>query len=748
MTDILRNQPPLHIKELQNPGTIFEVDDRRFIWNGELGDGEVNVTDYLTGQLHRVIDPSTGLRQVAQAQWIQDAISKGTFRVIVDANGSPVAEAQPPRAELDRDEMLAIDPYAEARQILLQKLHELRITRSDPNLSGHVERVWAEMLADRFGERPATETVRDWMIRTDPALPLLSELLSRSGRVERAKRLDPLVREIVKKRMDWYWDERGRQIKDAEAAGNSDIRALNGERRSQGMQPLKIPSREAYRREIRASECRENFERKYGKVAAERYWRASGAGASARYALAMVMMDDTVLDAVACIQTKNGRRFPAGRPYIVVAIDLHTRCIVGWVLSFKPPSVHTAVECLKRVGSEKMSLSAEWVSRYPVLRQIGGRPTEVLTDNGSNYNSAAFQDNLAESGITLSYAAIRSPKSKAVVERFFRTLNTWLLAKLPGSTLPPKVMRELGYDPAAKAVLLVEELEALIQEFINTYHVSMHTGIHEQPAAAWLRSIEARPRPVFNTRSLELMTYVTVQGRRLTVNGVRWKYLTYRIGDVDRLLKGNLASEPMRTRLDGTAACTVKIKVDPENVGHIWVWDASTSAYVELHSTQHDYAWGLTLDQHLQARQWAKRNAMDFNTEEERMEVLHALNEYIEEIIPNISVRERRALAKYTQGQIGTARSDLDDEDGIPVPILHADARHDGMGEIVEHDSAADEKMDWDVAPNRPANGVTADGGSHDADPRDFDPPNAIDPQTGFEVSPEDDDERFEDDYA
>jgi len=751
MTDILRHQPPLHIAELQKPGTIFAVDDKRLVWRGEFGDGELNIEDFDTGQLYRPIDPSTGIRQVAQSQWLQKAIADGTFRIIANADGSKPEEGKPPRMERDRDETLKADPYAEARQTLLRALHEEGFDRSHKELDAAVERIWKTKLAERFGEkRPAASTVCEWMTWTDPTLPSLSQLISDSGRVQRAKRLDPLVQEVVDRCRDWYWEDRGRQIKDAVARGGTGIIRLNVERHAQGFPPLKLPSREAYRRTIRASECRENYERKFGKVAAERYWRPSGLGASARYALELVMIDDTVLDVVACIQSRGGRRFPAGRPYLIVAIDLATRCVVGWVLSFKPPSVHTAFECLKRVGRDKTGLSADWLARYPVLSQIAGKPGSVLTDNGSNYTAGAFQDGLAEAGITLSYAAIRAPKAKAVVERFFRTLVTWLLAKLPGHTLDPKKLRQLGYDPATKAVLLVSELEMLIQEFINTYHISLHSGIGEQPAAAWLRSIEAHPRSVLDERKIEMMGYVTLHGRRLTTNGVRWRGLIYRMGDMKSLLDANVSQGAMKNRLPDVAACNVKIKIDPENVGHIWVWNPILNSYVELRSTQDDYAWGLTLDQHEQAKAWAKTATLAFNSEEERILALDALNEFIEQVIPDVSVRERRAIARTAQGPIGTPEPD--------VPILHADGRHDGLGEIVEHDDAAAEKLDGDVKPSRPAKGVTATGGSHDADSRDADKNDGtafdfgqapeFDPQTGLFVPPEDDDEKYEQEYS
>lgn len=740
MTDILSVQPPLAIAGLQKPGAIISVHGKRLIWKGEFGDGELNVEDFDTGQLYRPLNHETGVRQIATTQWLQNAMAEGAFEILTTHDGKPYQEERVPRPELDRSEILNIDPFAEARLTLLRELNNASISRSNPNLSSHIDRIWSATLQEKFGKRPATSTVREWMTWTDPILPALSQLVSHSGRVPRAKRLDPLVREVIDKRTNWYWDGNpGRQIKDAHAAGFVDILALNKEREAQGLEPLEQPSREAYRRAIRASECRENYERKFGKVAAERYWRASGSGKSSKHVLQLVYMDDTVLDAVACIRTRNGRRYPAGRPYLCAALDDHSRAILGFVLSFTPPTTYTAAECLKRVGREKVNLSPQLVARYPVLRQIAGKPEKLYVDNGKNYASAAFQDACAEAVVTLLFAPIATPEAKAKMERFFRTLKTWLLAKVAGYTASPQTLRELNFDPATKAVLLVEELEDLIQQFINTYHINIHSGINEQPAAAWLRSIEARPRSVLNERALSAMTYLTIHGRRLTPNGVRWQKQTYTGEEVNQLLDANTPREKMRSRLKSVASATVKIKIDPTNVGHIWVFNPETRAYVELRSTQPEYAWGLSLDEHQHVQAWVKKQNLAFNTEAERLTALHALNEYIDAKIPTLKVRDRRAIARTHSSPPQEARE---------VEIVHAEPRHDGFGEIIEHMTADSERLDWDLKPSRPKSGVVAEGGSHDADPRDDIDDCEFDPDTGLFMLPEDEDEAFEEDYA
>lgn len=116
---------------------------------------------------------------------------------------------------------------------------------------------------------------------------------------------------------------------------------------------------------------------------------------------------------------------------------------------------------------------------------IYGRFDEIIVDNGKEFAGVAMEHTLADLGTTLRLAPVASPQHKAIVERFFRTLNSLLVRKLPGAKLPIHAMRELGYDPQATAVLTVQEVEQLIWEALAVYHLDVHSGIGTPPALQW-----------------------------------------------------------------------------------------------------------------------------------------------------------------------------------------------------------------------------------------------------------------------
>lgn len=79
--------------------------------------------------------------------------------------------------------------------------------------------------------------------------------------------------------------------------------------------------------------------------------------------LQIVEVDHTVLDVhVVDPETLD----PIGRPVFTVAIDVFTRCVLGFVLLLMPPGALAAALCLQRVRFRKeewlkrMGLDAEW----------------------------------------------------------------------------------------------------------------------------------------------------------------------------------------------------------------------------------------------------------------------------------------------------------------------------------------------------------------------------------------------------
>lgn len=82
-------------------------------------------------------------------------------------------------------------------------------------------------------------------------------------------------------------------------------------------------------------------------------------------------------------------RQPVGRPYLTVAIDVFSRCLVGMVLTLEPPSAVSVGLCLthaccdKRPWLESHGIEANW--------PMSGKPRQLYVDNAAEFKSEALK---------------------------------------------------------------------------------------------------------------------------------------------------------------------------------------------------------------------------------------------------------------------------------------------------------------------------------------------------------------------
>lgn len=175
---------------------------------------------------------------------------------------------------------------------------------------------------------------------------------------------------------------------------------------------LTMPSRETVRRFVNRLDQYERDLRRHGAHYARRRHHAAGVGFVAREPLELCMADGKVMDIILIEPPRDdGEPQQAlGRPYLTVIIDVRTRCVPAAYVSFAPFS-----------GATLLKTMATAVVATP------GKPRGVmrrlLVDNGSDYRDAGFARFCANLDIQLEPCPPRMPNGKAIVERFFRTMD-------------------------------------------------------------------------------------------------------------------------------------------------------------------------------------------------------------------------------------------------------------------------------------------------------------------------------------
>ncbi len=103
-------------------------------------------------------------------------------------------------------------------------------------------------------------------------------------------------------------------------------------------------------------------------------------------------------------------------------------------------------------------------------------PETIVIDHGKIYISEHLTSVCQRMGISIQPARLRTGRDKGPVERFFRTIREDLLQALPGYKGPDVHSR--GLDPESEAFFFLDELEAIIREWVAAvYHRRPHDSL-------------------------------------------------------------------------------------------------------------------------------------------------------------------------------------------------------------------------------------------------------------------------------
>lgn len=337
------------------------------------------------------------------------------------------------------------------------------------------------------------------------------------------------------------------------------------------------PSLRTIRRRIEKIDPHLLLRIKQGKIAAERAMKAGGRTRAAGQPMYCVEIDSHRCD-VLVVDEVTG--VVLGRPILTVAIDVRTRCIVGWYMSMYPASATTTLAVVKDMFTR------------PGRGLPGGIPIHLIPDNGVEFDNTAVLRLLVKAQVIIEPARVREPNDKPYVESFFRTFTTQLIHTLPGTTFSNP--RERGeYKSEKEARLSLQQVRQYAEAWIeNIYHKTPHTSTRRAPIILWREET------------------MTVQPRTMTEDEVSMIARTpYRVSiNKGRVRQLNLAwfSHALRTLESGYKGKVV-VLIDEMDLSKVYVEDPRNKGIlIVAESTDPEYTTGLTLSMHLAARKELK----------------------------------------------------------------------------------------------------------------------------------------------
>lgn len=291
---------------------------------------------------------------------------------------------------------------------------------------------------------------------------------------------------------------------------------------------VKSPKRRAVRARIRAREPLQVAKARLGPHEGEAKQAPAIRGVETSRALELVQIDHALIDLI--LVTPGEGRQVIGRPWITLAIDVYTRCILGYYLGFEYPNQTAVGLCLEHACLPK----GPWLKRlevdvdYPMC----GRMECVTWDNGKTFQALGVQAQCERYGIARRTRPPYKPHFGAYIERYIGTLMG-KVHMLPGTTFSNSKQRG-DYPSERRAVMTFREFERWVAYAIaGEYHHSPHRGLNGlTPMQAWIKAWtsprgECQLPPLISDPREFVLGFLPAKMRKVTREGLALHGLRY-----------------------------------------------------------------------------------------------------------------------------------------------------------------------------------------------------------------------------
>lgn len=218
-----------------------------------------------------------------------------------------------------------------------------------------------------------------------------------------------------------------------------------------------------------------------------------------------------------------------GRPWLSLAIDVATRCIVGAYVAMERPSAAVVAMLLTRVVMPK----APWIASLglDVSWPMNGVPQTLHLDNAAEFKSRALRAGCGQYGMELTYRPVGRPQFGGHIERLNRTFMERLRG-LPGATGNSPKGRKARKSEQRATLTLPEFERWLVLEIAQRYHHADHEGLMSAtPASVWKVLGEMTPPrqlPADPDAALSfLIRFLPMTRRTVQADGLRLFYIRY-----------------------------------------------------------------------------------------------------------------------------------------------------------------------------------------------------------------------------
>lgn len=298
-----------------------------------------------------------------------------------------------------------------------------------------------------------------------------------------------------------------------------------------------------------------------------------------------------------------GEGIAFGRPDLVLFRDRFSGIVLGWSISFGPPSYETFLEGLLHAMAPKDPESLPEGVRYP----WHGRPFRLGVDNAKHLVGLDIHAAARQLGMQTVKYRPGHPWEKGAEEHMFHILGVSLVERLPGSTAMSPKERMKFDDERLKALPHVDIAE--LNGFLAFYFAEVYSRKPQQglghilslsavPEDLWDSGISKVPRRPVQDPSILVRLAGHTKSVSISDKGViRWDHLEYQSASAN-VLKLSASRKRGEGKFHGTKFPAMR---NPSDLSKIWIempWDPGRFIEVPIAHAYASYATGLRAYQH------------------------------------------------------------------------------------------------------------------------------------------------------
>ncbi|MGG6229358.1 Mu transposase C-terminal domain-containing protein [Tenacibaculum sp. SDUM215027] len=341
---------------------------------------------------------------------------------------------------------------------------------------------------------------------------------------------------------------------------------------------VKVPHENTIRNRLKNISEEEKMRKRYGySKARDKFHPIKGHFPGANYPLSIVQIDHTLVD---IILVDEHYRNPFKRPYLTLALDVFSRMIIGFYLSFDPPGEIGTGLCIshsilpKELWMEKIGVDEKW--------PCWGIMKTIHLDNAKEFRGKTLRRACQNYGISIEFRPPGTPHWGGHVERVLGTISKEI-HDLPGTTFS-KISDRDNYNSKEKSSLTLNELEKWLTIYITkVYHQKVHSSLGTSPINKYKEGIMGNssepgaglPSRLYDERRVRLDFMPAIE-RTIQEYGVIIDHITY----YDEVLRKYIHSKD----LDSSKSSKRKFvfKRDPRDISIIFFYEPELNEYFEI----------------------------------------------------------------------------------------------------------------------------------------------------------------------